>query len=98
LVQSLSSSGSTTWTLPVNNGDGCAGGIGDAAGNAYLLAQQKDGNTRILKLSPSGSILWSTPIGGWVGWRAPPVLGWNGSVFFSLWNGGVSNFLLLLYF
>ncbi len=65
-------------------------GISDSEGNLYVLTEEASGNPVIESISAAGSVRWATPTGGFVSWRTGPVLGANGSVFFSMWNGAYS--------
>jgi hypothetical protein len=92
---SITRAGSIAWSmLPfVQNTANCATGIGDAQGNTYLLTADSVGSPVVESLDSLGNVRWRTPTGGFIAWRTGPVIGSNGSVYFSVWNGRATKVL-----
>ncbi len=85
----LTSGGSTLWQLPevLNRTPDCMDAATDGEGNTYTLTEESAGQPVVESLSPTGTIRWSVSTDGFTSFRTQPVLGANGSVFFSMWNG-----------
>jgi hypothetical protein len=77
------------WQLPNVSGrpPNCWDSISDSQGNSYVLTEEAAGNPIVESLSPSGAIRWTASTEGFSNWRTGPVVGADGSVFFSMWNG-----------
>jgi hypothetical protein len=82
-------SGGVLWQLPeiLNRTPDCMDAVIDSEGNTYTLTDESAGQPIVESLSPTGSLRWSVPTDGFTSFRTQPVLGANGSVFFSIWNG-----------
>ena len=83
--------GGVLWQLPEVAGrtPNCMDAVTDSEGNTYVLTEESaTANPVIESLNSSGTVRWAVPTGGFVAFRTGPVLGANGSVFFSMWNGG----------
>jgi Cutinase len=82
-------SGGLLWQLPevLDRTPDCMDAVTDSEGNTYTLTDESAGQPIVESLSPTGSIRWAVPTDGFTSFRTQPVLGANGSVFFSMWNG-----------
>jgi hypothetical protein len=85
----LTSGGSQLWQLPevLSRTPDCMDAATDSEGNTYTLTEESAGQPVVESLRPTGSTRWSVPTDGFTSFRTQPVLGANGSVFFSMWNG-----------
>jgi hypothetical protein len=89
----VGSSGSSFWELARSQAAlGCTGFVGDDLGNTYFNGFDQGGTTSIESVDRSGGVRWATPITGFGLWRTNPILGYDGSVFFELREGGNVNF------
>jgi hypothetical protein len=88
----VASNGNVLWQLPnvMGRPPSCAYEVGDSEGNTYVLDEQASGGPVVESLNSSGAVRWATPTDGFTSWRAEPVLGGNGSVFFSMGKGTYS--------
>jgi hypothetical protein len=86
----VTSDGSLLWQLPavLSRTPDCMDAVTDSEGNTYTLTNESSTGASVVEsLSPTGSLRWSVPIGSFTSFRTQPVVGANGSVFFSMWNG-----------
>jgi hypothetical protein len=85
-------SGSYVWRLPDVSAQppSCGGaGITDSEGNSYVMTiDSSSGEAVAESLDPSGAVRWKTLTNGFVPFRTGPVLGADGDVYFSAWDGG----------
>jgi hypothetical protein len=81
--------GGVLWQLPEVAGrtPNCMDAVTDSAGNTYTLTEEGSGHPVVESLNSSGAVRWTESTGGFVSFRTEPVIGANGSVFFSMWNG-----------
>jgi hypothetical protein len=81
--------GGVIWHLPAVLGQpaSCYFEIADSVGNTYVMTQGPSGEQVVESLTPTGALRWESSIEGYGQWRSGPVLGANGSVFFSGFNG-----------
>jgi hypothetical protein len=86
----LDSAGNELWRLPPSGTapQTCADSLIDSEGNAYVFAVNGAETEGVIEsVTPTGQSRWSTPTGAYVPGRTKPVLGANGDVYFSAWNG-----------
>lgn len=87
-------SGGVVWQLPnvLGRTPSCLDAVEDDEGNAYVLTEQAGtANSIVESLTPTGGVRWFVTVGEYTATAlGKPVIGANGSVFFSLWNGGQS--------
>ena len=81
--QSLTPTGSVAWRSPTP----CQTAVGDEQGNTYVQAEDSLGVPVVQSLDASGAVRWTTSTGGFATFRTPPVLGTDGNVYFSAWDG-----------
>jgi hypothetical protein len=91
----LSRDGVELWALPdvMGSAPSCIDAVTDSAGNSYLFTSNDVGKPVVDSVDAGGASRWSTPVGDFSPWRTTPVLGADGSVYFSATNGSGSEVL-----
>jgi hypothetical protein len=88
----LTHNGGVLWHLPdvLGRTPNCMDAVTDSEGNTYVLTEESStANPIVESLNSSGAVRWAVPTGNdFYTDRTGPALGANGSVFFSMWNGG----------
>jgi hypothetical protein len=91
----LSSGGSELWKLPnvAGSPQNCYYAVTDTEGNSYIFGLNEKGESAVESVDSAGKARWTTTTGSYSQWRTTPVLGSNGDVYFSAFNGRSSEVL-----
>jgi hypothetical protein len=89
---SITPDGLVAWrVVPIpQDAENCTTGVGDGQGNSYVMTVDSTDQSVIESVDHLGNIRWVTPTGGFVAWYVRPVIGANGDVYFSVWNGSTT--------